>query len=258
MTEGQTALIPSVLGIATAFIQPIGAYFGEIFSEKFIVILSILITVIFIPLIGIANGLFVFLIFLSIGLLGNSFFHPNTASIIGKMKFKKPHTTMSIFSIGGTIGSGVVPIMILIFIKHFGFTKTPVLSLFGLMIAAFIILALTLYRKKKETMNFTNLNPFFALKKAGTKELLLVNVLRSLVIMGFSTLIPLYIVTLKFSLIWVGYFLSASRFTGALGTYVGAVLSDKFGPKFVNIVSLAVGSAFGILVLLTKMFTLCL
>jgi FSR family fosmidomycin resistance protein-like MFS transporter len=252
LTEGQTALIPSVLGIITAFIQPLGAYFGEILSEKIIVIISLVITVLFIPLIGIAESFFLFLVFLTVGMLGNSFFHPNAASIVGKIGFKKPHTAMSVFSIGGTIGSGVAPVMILLFVKKFGFRKMPVLSIAGFVIVGFIVFSLILYKPKRLAHNFSNLNPFLALKENGTKELLVVNTLRSLAIMGFSTLIPLYVVALKFPVIWVGYFLTASRFTGAFGTYIGAVLSDRFGPKFVNIISLSIGSVFGVFVLLTK------
>ncbi len=252
LTAGQTALIPSALGIATSFLQPFGAYLGEIFSEKLMVILSILITLIFVPLIGISKSLLIFIIFISIGLIGNSFFHPNAASLVGQLKFKKPHTAMSVFSIGGTIGSGVAPIMILLFIDKFGFSRLPLLTLFGLVVAGIILFALLMDRKGMKKQKIKKPSMISALKSEGTKELLAVNVLRSLVIMGFSTLIPLYIVFLKLPIIWVGYFLSASRFTGAFGTYTGAVLSDKFGPKFVNILSLALGTLFGVFVFVTR------
>ena len=246
LTAGQTALIPSVLGILTAFFQPFSAAFGERFGEKFIVIFSIMLSAVFIPLIGISKSLIIFLLFLSIGMIGNSMFHPNAASLVGDLGFEKSHTVMSIFSIGGTIGSGLAPVVIIVFVNKFGFAKMPVLSVAGVVLS--IAIAIMIFsgrdkQKQKKEIIF-NFKSLFA--KNGIFPLLLVNVLRSLSIIGFSTLIPLYLTAIGYSPIWGSYFLTSSRFSGAIGTYLGAALSDRIGPKAVNKISLLFGTLFGI------------
>ncbi len=249
LTMGQVALIPSVLGIATAFFQPLSAALGEIIGEKYIVLFSILLSVIFIPLMGISKSILIFLVVLSIGLLGNSMFHPNAASLVGKLKFKKQHTAMSVFSIGGTIGSGLAPIMVVLFVSRFGFVKMPFLSVPGILLALIIAVFLFIYKPKYSEKISTDKQDGKIRNTKGVPVLLSVNILRSLAIIGFSTLIPLYLRNLGYTEIWGGYFLTASRFSGAFGTYLGATISDRVGPKFVNQLSLFIGSLFALLFL---------
>ncbi len=252
LTAGQTALIPSVMGILTAFFQPISADIGEKIGEKFVVIFSILLSAVFIPLIGLSKSIVIFLLFLSIGLIGNSMFHPNAASLVGKLGFKKSHTAMSLFSIGGTIGSGLAPVMIIVFVNKIGFTKMPLLSIAGMLITG--VVAIFIFTSHNNKLRQTETSPIFRdlLSRKGVFRLLFVNILRSLAIIGFSTIIPLYISEIGFSPIWCSYFLTSSRFSGAIGTYLGAALSDKIGPGRVNKISLLAGTLFGFLFLITK------
>ncbi len=246
LTQGGAALIPSLLGVATAFLQPFGAYLGYRFGEPLLVIVSILLSAIFVPLIGIAHTVFLLVVFLSIGMLGNSLFHPNAAVLVHDANFDKAHTAMSVFSIGGTFGSALAPVMILYFVACFGMKKMPYLSIFGVIAIAMIVYSLFYINKKKTKIEKVSNNFAFlkAITKQGVKILLSVNILRSFVIIGLSTFIPLYLVEVGYAPIWGGYFLTGSRISGMLGTYFGAILSDKFNPKVVNIFSLLLGTLF--------------
>ena len=246
LTQGGAALIPSLLGVATAFLQPFGAYLGYRFGEPLLVIVSILLSAIFVPLIGIAHTVFLLVVFLSIGMLGNSLFHPNAAVLVHDANFDKAHTAMSVFSIGGTFGSALAPVMILYFVARFGMKKMPYLSIFGVIAIAMIVYSLFYINKKKAKVEKVSNSFAFlkALAERGVKMLLSVNILRSFVIIGLSTFIPLYLVEVGYAPIWGGYFLTGSRISGMLGTYFGAMLSDKFNPKVVNIFSLLSGTLF--------------
>ena len=246
LTQGGAALIPSLLGVATAFLQPFGAYLGYRFGEPLLVIVSILLSAIFVPLIGIAHTVFLLVVFLSIGMLGNSLFHPNAAVLVHDANFDKAHTAMSVFSIGGTFGSALAPVMILYFVARFGMKKMPYLSIFGVIAITMIVYSLFYINKKKAKIEKVSNSFAFlkALAERGVKMLLSVNILRSFVIIGLSTFIPLYLVEVGYAPIWGGYFLTGSRISGMLGTYFGAMLSDKFNPKVVNIFSLLFGTLF--------------
>jgi FSR family fosmidomycin resistance protein-like MFS transporter len=254
LTEGTAALIPSLLGVATALLQPFGAYLGFRFGESVMVVVSIILSAIFIPLIGISHTIFLLVLYLSIGMLGNSFFHPNAAVLVHDANFEKSHTAMSIFSIGGTFGSALAPVMILYFVGRFGMRKMPYLAIFGVIALGMMLYSLFFINtknnsEKKVVNSFRFLK---ALSEKGVKELLTVNILRSLVIMGLSIFIPLYVVQINYPPIWGGYFLTGSRITGMLGTYLGAILSDKFNPRTVNIFSLLFGTISLGLFFLTK------
>ncbi len=246
LTQGGAALIPSLLGVAMAFLQPFGAYLGYKFGEPLLVIVSILLSAIFVPLIGIASTVFLLIVFLSIGMLGNSLFHPNAAVLVHDANFDKAHTAMSVFSIGGTFGSALAPVMILYFVARFGMKKMPYLSIFGVIAIAMIVYSLFYINKKKAKLEKVSNSFAFlkALTERGVKILLSVNILRSFVVIGLSTFIPLYLVEIGYAPIWGGYFLTGSRISGMLGTYFGAILSDKFDPKVVNNFSLLFGTLF--------------
>lgn len=253
LSQGTTALIAASLGVIVAFIQPVGAILGIKFGEKRMQILSVLLSAIFIPLIGAVNSLIVLVIFLTLGRIGNGFFHPNAAAFVGKLGFSHEHTAMSLFSIGGSLGGAIIPVLIVWYVKLFGFHSMYFLTFFGLIVAILSFLYLPTF---KESADHVEQMPGFGLKDSlsvkGVKELILVIVLRSLALMMFSNLLPLYLKQIGESLIWGGYFLTLSALAGTVGNYFGAILSDRIGPKNVNVLSIFAAFPFALFLVLIR------
>jgi len=253
LSQGKVAMIPSILGVIVAFTQPLGALLGVRFEEKRMQIISILLASIFTPLIGIAKTVPLLFVFLSIGKIGNSFFHPNGASSVGKIAFKHNHTAMSLFSIGGALGAAAAPIMTIWYVKKYGLYSMPALASFGIIIA--LILLLFIKEAKESPIGIPQAKDLGLIKSLtvpGVKNLVLVITLRTITTMGISTMIPLYIQQLGYDIIWGSYFLTAAAFCGIFGNYIGAVLADKTSPKLINIFSTAIAPILGITMLLTN------
>ncbi len=252
LSQGTTAFISASLGVIAAFVQPFGAALGVKIGEKRMQVISILLSAIFIPLIGSTKSLIFLISFLILGKIGNAFFHPNAAAFVGKIGFKKSNTAMSLFSIGGTLAGAVTPIFIVWYVKIFGMASMYFLMLYGLVVA---ILSIFLLPRYKESFDRVNQEKGFGLRDSikvkGVKVLMTVIVLRSLTLMMFSNLIPLYLKQLNYSLVWGGYFLTLATLAGTLGNYTGAMLSDKWGSKKVNMFSLFLAFPFGLLTFLT-------
>ncbi len=249
LTEGGTAMIPAILGTTAAFIQPLGAALAEKFGEKRIQIISILLASIFMPLIGVAGSVFSLVVYLALGRIGNAFFHPVAATFVGKLRFSKEHTAMTTFSIGGTIGMALSPIMTVWYVEHLGMKKLSYLCIFGVAIAVLYLIFIKEDVIEKEKKPVHSGNILSSLRARGVKELMLIIVLRTVAIFSFSTLIPLYLNSLGYKIVWIGYFLTLGTLSGALGNYIGAIVCDKVGPKIVNIISLGIASAFAMVVL---------
>ncbi len=253
LSQGTTAFIAASLGVIVAFIQPIGATIGIKFGEKRMQILSVLLSAIFIPLIGVVNNLVMLIVFLTLGRIGNGFFHPNAAAFVGKMGFYHEHTAMSLFSIGGSLGGAIMPVVIVWYVKLFGFRSMYLLSFFGVIIA---VLSLLYLPRFKESADHVKQMPGFGLKDSlsvrGVKGLVFVIVLRSLTLMMFSNLLPLYLKQIGQPLVWGGYFLTFSTLAGTLGNYLGAILSDKIGPKNVNVLSIFAAFPFALALVLIR------
>ncbi len=253
LTQGGTALISASLGVIAAFVQPVGAALGVKVGEKRMQILSILLSAIFIPLMGSTRSLALLVVFLALGKIGNAFFHPNAAAFVGKIGFEKPHTAMSVFSIGGTLAGAVTPIMIVWYVKLFGMSHMYFLILYGLTVA--ILSAIYLPRYKESSDNIDQAKGMglkSSLSVKGVKKLMSVIILRSLTLLMFSNLIPLYLKALRYPLVWGGYFLTLATLAGTFGNLLGASLSDKWGAKRVNAFSLFAAFPFGFSIFLTK------
>jgi FSR family fosmidomycin resistance protein-like MFS transporter len=252
LSQGATAFISASLGVIAAFVQPFGAALGVKIGEKRMQVASVLLSAIFIPLMGSTKSLFLLISFLILGKIGNAFFHPNAAAFVGKIGFQKSNTAMSLFSIGGTLAGAVTPIFIVWYVKLFGMKSMYLLALYGIFIAFLSVVYLPKY---KESSDNVNQEKGFGLRDSlsikGVKGLMMVIILRSLTLLMFSNLIPLYLKQLNYSLVWGGYFLTLATLAGTFGNYFGAILSDKFGSKKVNIFSLFLAFPFGFIMFLT-------
>ncbi len=247
LSQGATAFISASLGVTAAFIQPIGAVMGVKVGEKRMQILSVLLSAIFIPLMGSTKSLLFLIAFLMLGRIGNAFFHPNAAAFVGKIGFSRGHTAMSLFSIGGTIAGAITPIIIVWYVELWGMHSMYLLGVFGIFVAILSVLYLPRYRESADHVNqMSGFGLIESLKIKGIKGLMLVIILRSLTLLMFSNLVPLYLKGLGYPLVWGGYFLALSTLAGTFGNYLGAMLSDKLGPWRVNAISLFSAFPFGI------------
>ena len=247
LSQGATAFISASLGVTAAFIQPIGAVMGVKVGEKRMQIISVLLSAIFVPLIGSTKSLLLLIVFLMLGRIGNAFFHPNAAAFVGKIGFSREHTAMSLFSIGGTLAGALTPVIIVWYVEIFGMHSMYLLGTIGIFVAALSFLYLPRYRESADHVSqMSGFGLIASLKIKGVKGLMIVIILRSLTLMMFSNLIPLYLKGLGYPLIWGGYFLTLSTLAGTFGNYFGAMLSDKLGPWRVNAISLFAAFPFGI------------
>ncbi len=251
LSEGNTAFISASLGILAAFVQPVGAALGVRFSERKMQLFSLLLAATCMPLIGIAPHLWILVIFLVLGNVGNAVFHPNAAAFVGKMGFRRQHSAMSVFSIGGTLGGALSPIMIVWYVKIFGMNMMFPLMAFGLVIALLSLVYLPKV-KSDSVQQMTGFGFRDSLRVHGVKRLVTVTVLRSLSLGVFTSLIALYLQSLGYGVVWGGYFLTAGTLAGVLGNYTGAFLSDKIGPKSVNAIGLFAATPFALLIPVSK------
>ncbi len=249
LQKGTAAFIAATMSVIAAFSQPVGAFLGEKFNTQMIEIVGILMVSIFMSSIGLAINIWMLVLFLILGNIGNALFHPNAAGYVGNMPFKKKHTAMSIFSIGGALGRASAPLVIVWYVTTFNMKNMYFIIVMGVVMAVLTSIYLfsdgkeiNLKSKKRERFNLGR-----AFKVKGVTKLMLLILFKTLAMRSFFVLVPLYLVSIGFHVFVGGFFLTFSALAGVVGNYLGAFLADRIGPKNVNVISLFASIPFAFL-----------
>jgi len=177
--------------------------------------------------------------FLVIGGLGAACFHPQAAALTGHFSGPRKGLGLSLFVLGGNLGYGLGPVVILTIVLGLGLERSYV----ALLPAAIFVLALVRYfpksvlpstparaeRKAVKVLRLRDLGPF--------SLLWLVVWLRSTAILSLATFLPTLQTMRGLSLAGGGSSFTIFMIFGALGSLFGGGLSDRVGRKRMVVVS---------------------
>jgi MFS transporter, FSR family, fosmidomycin resistance protein len=233
LTLTQVGLITGITRFLAFVVQPPVGYIADHFRTRAFVLGGPLLAIVFIPLVGLAPSVLVLILFISLGSIGSSMFHPASAGMVSVYAGRNFGFSMSIFNAGGTISFGLGPLFITYFVGSYGLGVSPFTMILGLAIMAFLFRVVPL----PEGEGLKNLGFFISIKEvlgAVWKSIALiwiVMVLRSFVGQSFLTFIPVLFGKEGYSLISIGTIVSLFTVAGAISGLLAGRLSDRFGYK---------------------------
>jgi len=184
------------------------------------------------------------------GGLGTALFHPANASLVAATGGNKRGLAMAFFSAGGTLGGAIAPLIIVPYVDAFGLDRTPWLILPALGVIGLIGASIG-----RNTTSYQFAGPpereRFSLRglPAGIIILWLVIVFRSLAGTSFVNFLAVLITQRGASTLVGGAGISVFALSGAIGGFIGGILSDRVGPKRVIFGSLILACPFLLLFL---------
>ncbi len=240
LSIAQTTMIPAVLGFAAAFAQPFFGTISDKFKSRIFMILAVLITGFSMSSIGLVNSFAMLMVLLLIGRLSNAAFHPEAATFIGELEFKKSGIAMSSYTFAGQMAVGLSPLFVSYLYKFFGLTNIFYSSFLSLVAVTLLIKYLP--KRYIEKSHESNKKKTSFIKNANFKFVILAIIivtLRSSVGSTFKNLVPIYYASLGMQITVGGIFLASNMFFGALGNLTGGYVTDKLGNKWNNAISFA-------------------
>lgn len=192
-------------------------------------------------LIGTASSPAMLAAILIVGGLGAAAFHPPGAALAHQLGGDRPGLTMSVYITGGTLGFSLGPLMFAPFAERFGLEYTPLLAIPGLAVIAYFAMhapAITLHGTGGGGL--AGLRPY-------AKPLALlyaIVVLRTMTAIAFATFMPVMLTRQGMSVSEAGTAVAVCLFATGVGGFLGGPAADRYGPRTVIALSLALAVPF--------------
>jgi len=233
LTLTQVGLMVGISRLLAFIVQPPVGYLADHYRTRFFVLGGPLLAIVFIPLVGIAPAFLALILFVSMGSIGSSMFHPTVAGMVSTYSGRRFGFSMSIFNMGGTLAFAVGPLFIAYFVSSYGLWKTPYTMVLGLAVMAVLFRIIPLPQGE----GLKNLGFVGSLRQVlGTvwKSIVLiwiVMVLRTFVAHSFLTFIPVLYAREGYSLVSIGAMVSLFTVAGTISGLLAGHLSDRIGYK---------------------------
>lgn len=233
-------IIMSVAQVCASMIQPLFGFFADNMVKRVFIFWGLIFGSLFVPLAANAPNVWVLTIFIILGNLGGSFFHPQALGYISKFSDNNFVSNMGIFVTSGTIGFSLGPIISALVAENFGFDKIPYLSIVG------IVIALLMFKSvpKISGMNIKIERKEF---KASFKEvlsnkfmiiLMAISMMKSLIVNSCAILLPFLWKNMEYSPTYIGFALFLFLLMGGLGSLLSGRIEQKIGAKKVFYISM--------------------
>ena len=258
----QIGYIALIIGLTTSLPQPFLGFLADRFGAYRVSGLSILWLGALMSLVGLAPNYLVFALLVGVASIGSSAYHPAGAVLASANSKARRGTGMSIFSVGGNLGSALSPLLIAALLPWLGLWAALVLLPIALVVGGL------LYRQKEAApveqqeeaptqsvtvhppVDFDRLSPRGdeRLPQSRQGSLLLIALIlltiasmtRSWFQVSLMTYLPVWVESEGGSLTLASQLLSVLAFAIGAGSMFGGTMSDRVGPWRIIIASLII------------------
>ena len=129
-------IILSCSHIFSSLLQPFFGFFADKMRKRALIFWGLLFTSIFISFVPASDNIAFMILFIVLGSLGSSLFHPQSLGFVVKFSTSEIARNMGIFIAMGTLGYSMGPLLSSTIAQYFGLDKMPILSILGISWAA--------------------------------------------------------------------------------------------------------------------------
>jgi len=244
-TNGYTYLAAGLLvtayNVTSSCTQPVVGWLSDSKGYSVSISISLLVSAIFVALIGIAPYYYVIMLFAIIAALGHACFHPTALSLVSRLCTQETRGKVtSYFVVGGNLGYAIGPVLAGVLVFWLGLPGLLLL----IFPALFMLVALRYLlpggiagacqshpKPETRTREGQSRKPFSILMAA--------SVLRAWAVFAAITFLPLYLVTQGYDLMTSSLIMTLMLLAGVVGQVAGGSISDRIGRKEFMIVGLA-------------------
>lgn len=227
-----SGLLFAMLSITSSWLQPVFGYLGGKFNGSAVPAISVIISAVFMAMVGAANNYIFLLIVVTLAGIGSSLYHPLGSVLITNLTPKNQGFIMALYITAGTVGMTMAPISAALLKNAYGLRGILLLGLPGITVGIIMLI----YKKnlKGSYVSRTAINSKTEPFQSKFKYLILM-----VIVVGFRTW-TLSTFTMYTGMLFVskGYsetagsgILSLLLFFQSIGGIAGGFVSDRIGIK---------------------------
>lgn len=239
LTYAQIGSLALLTGIFGALTQPLFGIWSDRWDARWIVVLSVAWIGLFMSTIGFIGSYWVLALIIALGAIGSAAFHPAGASLAAAASKGLRGASMSIFSVAGSLGAALSPLIVGLALGWFDVRGTAVLLLVGLAGAFFLY---TQFSQHPELAAGGNAAKSDNHTRGAWLPLILVIVYaaaRSWVQGSLVTYLPEWLESNGHSVETAGFLLALLLVGVSVGGLGGGTLSDRIGRVAIVLISMA-------------------
>lgn len=237
------AIISSIIALGhlvSSMMQPVFGFIADKLRHRVFMVWGLVLASIFIPLTIKSHTVYLFGLFLLLGMVGNAFFHPQVSALVKDFNKNNPDLSrsMGIFLGLGTIGYAIGPYIATFLVENFGQNALLYMIIPGILSSIFIYFFVP---KMPPKDCYIQENFFFILKEIMKNKtcmfLMFVSVIKSAVSISFGTYIPFLLKTNGFNLSQTGIIVTLFFISGGLATIVSSRIEKYINANGVVVLS---------------------
>jgi len=235
-------LILLVMNVTASLLQPVVGYFSDRTPRPFMLPLAMLVSGV--GMIGIAFASYYEVVLLSAALvgIGSAVFHPEASRVAYMASGPRRGLGQSIFQVGGNTGHSLAPLITALIFDTLGQMGAAWFTIPAALATAVLLYVAFWYRGQQRLNKTGGGAVLFSHRKErliALGILVLIVSFRSWIYTSYQSFFPLYLInvrgeTLSSAQIYTFLFL----FAGAVGTFFGGPIADRFGKRNLLIISI--------------------
>lgn len=226
-------LLVTAYNVTSSFTQPVIGWLADTKGFSISVSASLMVSAVFVALMGIAGNYSLILAFAILAALGHACFHPTALSLVSRLCSPENRGRItSYFVVGGNLGYAIGPVLTGALVWWLGLP-----GLLLLLIPALCMVLALRFLLPRGIAGFCHDKKTEA-RPAGSRPsfrpfliLLVASILRAWAIFAAMTFLPLYLVSQGYSLVAATVITTFMLLSGVAGQFAGGQISDRIGRK---------------------------
>lgn len=233
ITMAIATVIMSIAQVCASMIQPIFGFWADNCLKRIFIFWGLIFGSIFIPLAPIAHSALALTLFVILGNLGGSFFHPQALGFIARFSRKDFVFSMGLFISAGTIGFSIGPIVSAFVVQILGFDKVPYTAIIGVIVALLMFKYVPKISDTGEKIEHKEFKKSFKTILTNKYMIILmtISMMKSLITNSSMILLPFLWKDMGYAPSYIGIVLFLFLLAGGIGSFLSGKAENMFGAK---------------------------